>query len=261
MKRVFSLILMSLFLLCATPARAEYPVSFLERLLELLRQMAATEQKMTYYKKANESMKKLIEEGIGLDGTMAFHKSKRLSKEELQKERQFLVFSSEMTADFIQDQLKKTEKGEDLNMEDFIKFVEDEFFVKMETDEKKLKELKKTYSDELYEAEEARQDFSDEVIREAYVYALINRGYSVSQTLGNEGFIEQIKSKSDSDDTLRKMLYTNNLALQGLIFETMQMIMFEQIALEMEAVQMLMGERLELLEYDYKQGVTGGTTK
>ena len=131
----------------------------------------------------------------------------------------------------------------------------------METDEKKLKELKKTYSDELYEAEEARQDFSDEVIREAYVYALINRGYSVSQTLGNEGFIEQIKSKSDSDDTLRKMLYTNNLALQGLIFETMQMIMFEQIALEMEAVQMLMGERLELLEYDYKQGVTGGTTK
>lgn len=133
-------------------------------------------------------------------------------------------------------------------MDDFIKFVEEEFFVDEETEGK-------DYSDELYEVGEARQDFSDEVIREAYVYALINRGYSISQTQGEQGLIEQIKTKSDEDNTLRKMLYTNNLALQGLIFETMQMIMFEQIALEMEAVQMLMEEQLSLLKYDYKQDV------
>jgi len=248
MKKVFFLILLNCFLLFSSPVRAEYPVSFLQRLLELLKQMGATEQKTTYYNKANESMKTLIEEGIGLDGTMAFHVSKRLSKEELQKERQFLVFSSEMTKDFIQEQLNKSEKGEELNMDDFIKFVEDEFFVDEETEGK-------DYSDELYEVGEVRQDFSDEVIREAYVYALINRGYSISQTQGDQGLIEQIKTKSDEDNTLRKMLYTNNLALQGLIFETMQMIMFEQIALEMEAVQMLMEEQLSLLKYDYKQDV------
>jgi hypothetical protein len=237
------------------PVRAEYPVSFLQRLLALLKQMGASEQKTSYYNKANESMKTLIEEGIGLDGTMAFHEPKRLSKEKLQKERQFLVFSSEMTKDFIQEQLNKSEKGEELNMDDFIKFVEEEFFVDEETEGK-------DYSDELYEAGEVRQDFSDEVIREAYVYALINRGYSISQTPGEEGLIEQIKTKGDEeDDTLREMLYTNNLALQGLIFETMQMIMFEQIALEMEAVQMLMEEQLSLLKYDYKQDVEEETEK
>ena len=254
MKKVFFLILLNCFLLFSSPVRAEYPVSFLQRLLELLKQMGASEQKTTYYNKANESMKTLIEEGIGLDGTMAFHEPKRLSKEKLQKERQFLVFSSEMTKDFIQEQLNKSEKGEELNMDDFIKFVEEEFFVDEETEGK-------DYSDELYEVGEARQDFSDEVIREAYVYALINRGYSISQTQGEQGLIEQIKTKSDEDNTLRKMLYTNNLALQGLIFETMQMIMFEQIALEMEAVQMLMEEQLSLLKYDYKQDVEEETEK
>lgn len=243
MKKIGFLFLLICFLIMAPVAKAEYPVSFLQRVVALLKQIAANEQKKTYYDKSNKSMEGLIKDAIGLDGTMSLHKNKIMKGAELDKARQFLVFESEMTREFIQTQASKSK----MNFDDFIKFVEDNFFVKEEAGDANA------YSTKLYNIELNRQKFFDEIVREAYVYSLINRGYSVSQTQGEEGLIEQIKQKSDKDDTLRKMLYTNNLALQGLIFETMQMIMFEQISFELEALQMLMGERKNLLDYNYKK--------
>ena len=106
---------------------------------------------------------------------------------------------------------------------------------------------------EINETKKRRQKFFDETLREAYVYSFINRGYSSVEGTDKEGIIKELKEQSDKDKTLREALYTNNRALQELIFETMQMIMFEQITLEIEAAEQLLGTGVPLLEYDYNK--------
>jgi len=240
--------------LWAPLARAEYPIHFAEMVIALLKEKTAQEKKLTFYGKANDAMKSLIEEAIGTKGTVALHKEKgRIrEKEDLEKARAFLNFETSMTQDFILKQIKKKEGGGELNLEDFIAFVEEYFFL---DNEKKGFGKDEVPFKELDEIQKKRQAFFDETLREAYAYAFINRGYSSSEGTNKLDIINEIKAQSDEDKTLREALYTNNRALQELIFETMQMIMFEQIALEIEAAEQLQGTAIPLLKYDYKKGV------
>lgn len=229
-------------------ARAEYPISFMQMVNALLKEQTAQERKLSFYGKANEAIKKLIEEAIGTKGTTELHKSRVKKGPELEKARAFLNFEASITDDFIREQMKANESGKNLNFDDFIKFVEGYFFVKDETSKGKNILL-----NEINETKKRRQKFFDETLREAYVYSFINRGYSSVEGTDKEGIIKELKEQSDKDKTLREALYTNNRALQELIFETMQMIMFEQITLEIEAAEQLLGTGVPLLEYDYNK--------
>ena len=260
-KMLFCLYLAFNVFLWIPPAQAEYPVSFAEMLISLLKEKKQQEKKLGFYGQANAEMKKLIKETIGTKGTLFLHKendriiSKKDDKKfkELKNARSFLNFQTSITEDFVQGKVGKA----DLVLEDFISFVEERFFL---DNEKKGADKNDVLLDELTQLQKDREKFLDETLKEAYVYAFLHRGFSISSASQEAGtdkpknkqdFINELKTQSDNDKTLREALYTNNRALQELIFETMQMIMFEQVALEIEAAEQLQATVIPLLKYDY----------